>query len=229
MTQETTTGPTRNDGDQAEKPARGQARSRILDAARALIREKGYSAMTVDDLCTRAGVTKGAFFHHFKSKEELGVAAAQDWSEMTGALFAQAPYHQPEDPLERVLAYIRFRRDLVAGSIPEFTCVVGTMTQEIHDSIPAIRDACRDSIFDHAATLEADIQAAIDQYGIRAPFDAKSLALHTQAVIQGGFILAKAGQDSALTVQSIDHLETYFKLLFADSEAAQPAGTPAPA
>jgi len=99
---------------------------------------------------------------------------------------------------------------------------VGTMAQEIHDSLPAIRDACRDSIFGHAETLEADIQAAIDKYGIRAPFDAKSLALHTQAVIQGGFILAKADQDPALAIQSIDHLECYFKLLFSDSGGAQP-------
>ena len=227
MTQDSTGNPAPGGLEEAQRPARGQARTRILDAARALIREKGYSAMTVDDLCARAGVTKGAFFHHFRSKEDLGVAAAQDWAQMTGALFEQAPYHAPEDPLERVLAYIRFRRDLVAGPIPEFTCVVGTMAQEIHDSIPAIRDACRDSIFAHAETLEADIQAAIDKYGIRAPFDAKSLALHTQAVIQGGFILAKAGQDPALAVQSVDHLECYFKLLFVDSEGVQPAGVPA--
>ena len=204
------------------------SRQRIVETARALFVERDYASVSMQQIADATGLRKASLYHHFKSKEELGVAAARDWSEMTGALFEQAPYHAPKDPLERVLAYIRFRRDLVAGPIPEFTCVVGTMTQEIHDLIPAIRDACRDSIFDHAATLEADIQAAIDKYGIRAPFDAKSLALHTQAVIQGGFILSKAGQDPALTVQSIDHLECYFKLLFGDGEAVQPAGTPAP-
>ena len=47
-----------------------------------------------------------------------------------------------------------------------------------------------------------------------ADVTAESLARHTQAVIQGAFILAKAGNDPALAVESIDHLERYFRLLF---------------
>jgi Bacterial regulatory proteins, tetR family len=45
-----------------------------LDAAVQVIRAKGYSAMTIDDVCLAAGLTKGSFFHHFKSKEELALA-----------------------------------------------------------------------------------------------------------------------------------------------------------
>jgi AcrR family transcriptional regulator len=114
-------------------PKQQVAKEKLLNASLALIREKGFSAMTVDDLCLRAGVTKGAFFHYFKSKEALGVAAAEHWSTVTGALFEQAPYHRHKEPLERVLAYIDFRRALLRGDIPEFTCVVGTMVQEVYD------------------------------------------------------------------------------------------------
>ena len=64
---------------------RVNAKQKLLDAAFALIRERGFSATTVDALCERAGVTKGAFFHHFKSKDELGVAAAEHSSAVTGA------------------------------------------------------------------------------------------------------------------------------------------------
>src|SRR5580698_7393668 len=59
------------------------AREKLLDAAFAVIREKGYAAATVDELCARAGVAKGSFFHHFKEKEALAVAAANHWSETT--------------------------------------------------------------------------------------------------------------------------------------------------
>ena len=65
--------------------ARPDAKAKLLDAALSVIRIKGYSATTVDELCAAAGVTKGAFFHHFRSKDELGVAAADYWSETTGA------------------------------------------------------------------------------------------------------------------------------------------------
>ena len=57
-------------------------------------------------------MTKGAFFHHFASKEDLAVAAADYWSETTGALFAAAPYHEPDDPVERVFGYLDFRASL---------------------------------------------------------------------------------------------------------------------
>src|SRR3954452_17892940 len=95
------------------KPAQASARDKLLDAALSLIRAKGYSATSVDDLCAAAGVTKGAFFHHFKSKEVLAVAAADHWSEKTGAFFAAAPYHQHKDPLERVLGYLDFRKAIL--------------------------------------------------------------------------------------------------------------------
>ncbi|WP_306118036.1 MULTISPECIES: TetR/AcrR family transcriptional regulator [unclassified Roseitalea] len=198
------------------QPERGDARTRLLEAARDVIRTQGFAATTIDDLCVAAGVTKGAFFHHFKSKEALGVAAAQYWIDTTSALFAAAPYHAPDDPLERVLAYVEFRKGMIEGELPGFTCLVGTMTQETYETHPAIREACAASIFGHAATLEPDIQAAMDARGI-APddWDATSLARHTQAVIQGAFILAKASGDAETARQTIGHLKRYIELLFA--------------
>lgn len=200
------------------------AKQKLLNAALALIREKGFSAMTVDDLCARAGVTKGAFFHYFKSKDELGVAAAEHWSAVTGALFERAPYHDPEDPLDRVLAYIEFRRALLRGDIPEFTCVVGTMVQETYGQYPEIRDACAASIFGHAGTLTKDITAAMADHGLDADWTADSLAAHTQAVLQGAFILAKAKNDVGVAIESVDHLRRYVELLFS-SASQEPTTT----
>jgi TetR/AcrR family transcriptional repressor of nem operon len=190
------------------------AREKILDAALAMIRAKGYAATTVDDLCAEAGVTKGAFFHHFRSKEDLGVAAADYWTEATSRLFAAAPYHGHADPLDRVLAYIDFRKSLLIGGIPEFTCLVGTMVQETYDSNPAIREACARSITGHAATLESDIQEAMEKYGIDPPWTVGSLGLYTQAVLQGAFILAKATGGPKAAADAVDHLRRYIKLLF---------------
>ena len=133
------------------------ARAQLLEAAFSVIRAKGYAATTVDDLCGAAGVTKGAFFHHFKTKEDLAVTAAQHWSEVTGELFAAAPYHRHADPLERVLGYLEFRKQLLTGEVAEFTCLVGTMVQETFESNPAIRAACDASISGHAQKIETDI------------------------------------------------------------------------
>ena len=194
------------------------AKTKLLDAALRVIRTKGYNATTVDELCAAAGVTKGAFFHHFKTKDDLAVAAAEHWSQITGALFASAPYHDHADPLDRILAYVDFRKALLQGEVPDFTCLVGTMVQETYDSIPALRAACDRSISDHAATLEADIQVVIETRGIAPDWTPASLALHTQAVLQGAFILAKAKGGPDVAAQSIDHLRRYLALLLRGPE-----------
>lgn len=195
-------------------PERGEARTRLLEAARDVIRAQGYAGTTIDDLCKAASVTKGAFFHHFENKEALGVAAAAYWAETTSALFASAPYHDHEDPLDRLMGYIEFRRSIIAGDLAEFTCLVGTMTQEVYGSHPAIREACAASIFGHAATLEPDIAEAMKRHRIKADWSVESLANHTQAVLQGAFILAKAKADPEVAIESVDHLIRYVRLLF---------------
>jgi TetR/AcrR family transcriptional regulator, transcriptional repressor for nem operon len=194
--------------------AKPGVRQKLLDSALSLIRRQGYSSTSVEELCIEAGVTKGAFFHHFKSKDALAVAAANHWSERTGILFETAPYRRHSDPLDRVLGYLDFRKALLKGEIAEFTCLVGTMVQEIYGTNPDIREACEASISAHAATIEADIAAAMKRYRIRAPWTAGSLALHTQAVLQGAFILAKAKGGATIAAASIDHLHRYIELLF---------------
>lgn len=196
------------------RPANPLTRTKLLEAAFAVIRSKGYAATTVDDICGEAGLSKGSFFHQFASKEDLAVAAAQHWSETTGALFEAAPYHAPADPVERLLAYVAFRREIIQGELPDFTCLVGTMAQEVYGTNPKIQKACWESIHGHAETLVPDIEAAMRERGIDADWTAESLALHTQAVLQGAFILAKASGEPRRAVESIDHLYRYIEGLF---------------
>jgi TetR/AcrR family transcriptional repressor of nem operon len=190
------------------------ARQRILNAAVKLIRAKGYNATTVDDLCSEAGATKGAFFHHFKSKDELGEAAARHWTDTTAPLFKSAPYHKPERALDRVIAYIEFRSSMIGGHLAEFTCLAGTLAQEVHTTHPLIASASGEAIHVHAMSLVEDIEAAMSETGGRFAFTAESLALHTQAVLQGGFILAKAAGGPELAIASLEHLRRYIELLF---------------
>lgn len=192
-----------------------ESKTKLLDAALNVIRAKGYTATRIEDVCEAAGLTKGSFFHHFKSKEDLALAAAAHWGALADGVFVSAAYRALPDPRDRLLGYVDFRKALLQGELPRFTCLVGTMVQEVYETHPLIRDACDKSISDHVAGLEADITEAMCLQGLDdAQWSAKSLALYTQAVIQGAFVLAKAKHSSEVAAASLDHLRRYLEMLF---------------
>jgi TetR/AcrR family transcriptional repressor of nem operon len=161
-----------------------------------------------------AGLSKGSFFHHFKTKEELALAAADHFAAMADRAFASGPYQLAADPLERLLGYVDFRIAILQGALPDFTCLLGTMLQEAYDTHPAIRAACDKHISAHASTLARDITEAKTRYAPDAPWTPESLGLFMQTVIQGAFILAKAKQGPDVAAESLRHLRRYLETQF---------------
>ena len=185
-----------------------------MNATLKMVRVKGYTATRIEDICAEAGLTKGSFFHHFKSKDDLALSAVAHWDDHSQGVFAEAPYHAPVDPLDRLLAYVDFRKALLTGDLADFTCFAGTMVQETYATHPDLNAACEANISGHARTLESDIDAAMRGHGVDGDWTPESLALHIQAVIQGAFILAKAKGGADVAVQCLDHLRRYLVLLF---------------
>jgi TetR/AcrR family transcriptional regulator, transcriptional repressor for nem operon len=196
-------------------PAAGSARDKLIAAAIATVRYKGFSATSVDEICQAAGVTKGAFFHHFASKEALAVAAAGAWTDMAEQrIFTLPDWTRLADPLERLLGHIDFRLSMLDGPAEDYTCFVGTMVQESYNSSDPIRAACDASIRAYAIRLAEDIQQAIDTHGISEGVTAFSISYHIQAVLQGAFILAKANGNPVIARDSVMHLKRYVTMLF---------------
>lgn len=199
--------------------ARHESKTRLLDAAMQVIRSRGYTATRLEDVCEVAGLTKGSFFHHFKGKEDLALATIAYWNEVTEGAFAAAPHRGLADPVDRLLGYVNLRKAMLRGELPDFTCLIGTMVQEVYDTHPAIRDAGERSLAAHAAVLEADIAEALAARGVETGGSAGGLARHMIAVIQGSFILAKARREPGVVGESLDHLDRYLRLVFHRPEA----------
>jgi TetR/AcrR family transcriptional repressor of nem operon len=205
----------------AQMPTQTQheSKTKILNAALQVIRAKGYSATTVDDICHAAGMTKGSFFHHFKSKDDLALGAVAYWDAMTTAFFASAPYHNATDPLARLLGYIEFREAILKGELPDYTCLMGTLVQETYDTHPAIREACDRCMSSHIAEITRDVEAAKKLYAPNAPWTAESIGYFIQTVLQGSFIFAKAKQSPAIIRENLEHLRRFLNDLFSQPKA----------
>lgn len=201
---------------------------KLLDAALRVIRRQGYAGSSVDDICREAGVTKGSFFHHFKGKDDLAIAATEHWTGVTGNLFEGAPFRQLADPRERVLAYIDFRASLIQGDLQDFTCLLGTMVQETYSTHPEIRDACNRAIAFHAETVAKDLAEAKRLYAPKAKWDPMDVALFSQAALQGAFILSKAQYDPAAARRAIGHLRQYVASLLEPAAGTGQAPRPRP-
>ena len=196
-----------------------ESKAKFLDAAVQVVRAKGYAATTVDDICHKAGLTKGSFFHHFKSKDELALAATTYWGNYDQSSFAAAPYRKLQDPLDRLLGYLDFRATILTGELHGYTCLFGTLIQETYVTHPDIRAACDRALSCHVAELTLDIEAAKQRYAPTASWSAESVGYFIQSVLQGSLIFAKAKQGPGIARENLTHLRHYLMALFSQPRA----------
>jgi TetR/AcrR family transcriptional repressor of nem operon len=189
------------------------SRQKFIDAATALVREQGYADTSVDDVCLRAGMKKGSFFHHFHSKEDLLLATIAHWNAFTGEVFRTAPYRQLADPRDRVLGYVDFRAAMLDRPVSEFSCLLGTLVQEVHSTHPALLEAAGAGMMGHIDEIAADIAAAKALHSPDADWTPESVACFVQAALQGSFIYAKAGHGAAIVRANLAHVRRYLEIL----------------
>lgn len=139
-------------------------RARILDAAFNLFQEQGYNASSVHEIAARAGVTGGAFHHHFPTKKSLGLAVI---SERVAAAVEQTwlePVRSARSGREGILhVFENLGRQLDAqGSVRG--CPVNNLTLELAFADPDYRAELR-SLFDNWKATIADKLGGADAEG----------------------------------------------------------------
>jgi len=189
-------------------------KAKLLAAALELMLTKGYEATSVDEICTRVGVTKGSFFHYFANKEDLGKAALQHYFTSVRSAVESAPFQREPDPLKRIYGYLDFVREASKGPRTPSGCLIGTFSQELAETHPDVRALCDRYFNEWADLLKGDLDAAKARYAPRAHFDTRSLAEHFLAVMEGALILAKAKQDMTVVGDQTRHFKEYVRSLY---------------
>lgn len=203
-------------------------RDQLIGAARDLILERGFTAATVDRVCERSGVTKGAFFHYFADKEALAEAVAGSFAMDLVASYGSAPFREIADPLARIDAYIDHTIDVCRGPLLSDGCLIGALTVEMSATQPEVRALCAMTFEGWAKDLEALLEEAKTAHR-GAKHESGPLARLFLATVEGALILARAHGDPGLVTEALETFRGYVHLLFErkskrrDGDAGSPA------
>lgn len=182
-------------------------REKLIKAATELIRRKGYAATTIEDICELSGVTKGAFFHHFKTKEDLVEASLVAWDCQATAMVEAAPFQAIQNPRKKAIGYMEFYADVFDNPHVFKSCLAGTTAQEISDTNPTLRDAANMCLRNAQARFQSLLDEACKRS--RKRVDTAALAALWSATLQGSLVLSKASQDGTVIRRNIEHIKQY--------------------
>ena len=188
-------------------------KKRLLDTAQALMLAKGFAATTVDEICKKAKLTKGSFFHYFESKDALAKELLERFCR-EGACRTQELFGQQSDPLKRVYHYLDETIKHASDAERDKGCLLGTFCQELSDVSPEIREVCAKAFAAWAKRFGEELAEARAKYVPRASFNPQELAEHFIAIQEGALILSKAKRDARVVQRSLLHFKGYLKSLF---------------
>ena len=176
-------------------------RERILQKADQLFYEGGFESTSFADIAGAVGISRGNFYHHFKTKDEILDGVISRRMETTRAMLDMWAAEN-DCPAERIISFIRILIDNSA-KIMAFGCPVGTLSAEL-------------AKLDHAAQ-----ERAADIFGLFRDWLAEQfrtlgqkrradeLALHLLGRSQGVAAMATAFRDEPFVRSEVDALEAW--------------------
>lgn len=185
---------------------RGRSRERILEAAQELFHRQGFQATSFSDIAREAGVPRGNFYYHFRTKDEILRAVIGRWRERVAQVLA-AVERSGGDPLQRIRRMLRVPLEDPEANM-RYGCPLGSLVYELRkaDHDPAVwREAV--GLFD---LLVDWLAARLGELGF-APEEARDRALRMLARLQGAILLASAYEDPALLEAEIDALDRWIR------------------
>lgn len=189
-----------------------------MDAAEALILDNGFGGTTVDSIINLAGVSKGAFFHYFSSKAELGEKLVKRYAD-ADADHLESTLVKAEglsdDPLQQILIFIKlFEQEIESLEEPFPGCLFASYLQQSelfdHNILNIIRESMllwRTRVLDKLKKIE-------QKHPPRQDVDLESLADMLMVIFEGSFVLTQSLNDNRIIARQLSNYHTYLQLLF---------------
>jgi TetR/AcrR family transcriptional repressor of nem operon len=195
-----------------------ETRERILDGAQRLVLEKGLAATTVDAILAESETSKGAFFHHFPTKNDLARALVKRYAAGDVAFleeFMAKAESSSADPALQVVEFIRlFEGDAYAMASQQPSCLYVSYIYEKQLFEDGTNDVIVEAVLAWRERLAAKLREAAEAHPPRTPIDPDAVADHVFATFEGAFILTRAMNDRELMRRQLALVREYVALLF---------------
>lgn len=195
-------------------------KEKLLDAAQALFRLRGYAETTVDDICDRAGTTKGAFFHHFEGKDDVALSALDRFTARRLSVVNES-LGSAVDPVERLFAHVEQVIAVSSGRKRPAGCLLGIFALELGLLRGEYRAACKRYLGTWQRAVAAMIQDALRATGRDSGPSARDLAAYFISVFEGSMIVFRATGDRGIYARNLGLFRDHLRLLLAPEAPAR--------
>jgi TetR/AcrR family transcriptional repressor of nem operon len=195
-----------------------ETRERILDGAQTLVLEHGLAATTVDAILAASGTSKGAFFHHFPTKNDLARALVERYAASDIAFleeFMARAEALSDDPAVQAVEFIRMFEDAADDMVSQQpSCLYVSYIFEKQLFEDGTNDVIAGAVVAWRERLAAKLRDAAERHPPAAPVDVDALADHVFATFEGAFMLTRAMADTDLMRRQLELVRRYVALLF---------------
>ena len=207
-----------------------KTRDRILDAAQARILDSGFAGTSVDDIQESAGISRGTFFYHFPTKQDLARALIARYADADRALVDDMlgrAERLASDPLQQALLFLALHEELLTDVPPEAAgCLFASYSYEAGLFDAETQGLIVESIEHWRRALGGKLDEALARHAPdRDDIDPWLLADLAYGVLQGAFILRRSLDEPGLMARHIRELRRYVELLFGEVGALHPASS----
>ncbi len=186
---------------------------------------RGYWGTSVDDVCRAVGVSKGAFFHYFEDKEELALAALDQFVlKMVQRVREAVAGMDPADAYGRICAYCDLVADAADVQRSQQGCLIAAFVMETHSDDGAFARRCAAHFGGWVDLLRQEFATALALTRPPKQNMAAELAQYCVCVIEGALILARGRGDPLVVVSAMDHFKRYVAAVLGREGAHRKAG-----
>jgi TetR/AcrR family transcriptional repressor of nem operon len=177
-------------------------KGKLVEYAETVFRRQGFNGASVQDITGAAGVPKGSFYNHFKSKQELAADIVRRYSGSTD--FTMLEDGARGTPLDRIRAHFAAQAERTRSTGVEYGCLLVTMASEAPTAGDDVREAVDEGFEGWTAALAEVIEQGRRSGHVTSDRPARDLAAFLIDAFEGGALRGKALGDPAASMRSLD-------------------------